>query len=118
VPFQPWAEALFKTRVANNAKDDPTSNCIVGGVPRSDFVPYPVQDHRDARPGDDPLRGRAFVPADLHGRPQAAAGSESGVVWLFSRTLGRRRVRRRELRLQRQRLAGQRRAGRLARRCA
>src|SRR4029079_17612763 len=43
VPFQPWAEALFKTRVADNAKDDPTSNCIVGGVPRSDFVPYPFK---------------------------------------------------------------------------
>jgi hypothetical protein len=43
VPFQPWAEALFKTRVANEAKDDPTSNCIVGGVPRSDFVPYPFK---------------------------------------------------------------------------
>jgi len=43
VPFQPWAEALFKTREANNAKDDPTSNCIVGGVPRSDFVPYPFK---------------------------------------------------------------------------
>jgi hypothetical protein len=43
VPFQPWAEALFKTRAANNAKDDPTSNCIVGGVPRSDFVPYPFK---------------------------------------------------------------------------
>ena len=43
VPFQPWAEALFKTRVANNAKDDPSSNCLVGGVPRSDFVPYPFK---------------------------------------------------------------------------
>lgn len=43
VPFQPWAEKLFRTRVANNAKDDPTSNCIVGGVPRSDFVPYPFK---------------------------------------------------------------------------
>ena len=43
IPYQPWAEALFKTRVADNAKDDPTSNCIVGGVPRSDFVPYPFK---------------------------------------------------------------------------
>ncbi|HEX5107944.1 MAG TPA: hypothetical protein VFV95_05840 [Vicinamibacterales bacterium] len=43
IPYQPWAEALFKTREANNAKDDPTSNCIVGGVPRSDFVPYPFK---------------------------------------------------------------------------
>jgi hypothetical protein len=43
VPFQPWAAALFKERLANNAKDDPTSNCIVGGVPRNDFVPYPFK---------------------------------------------------------------------------
>src|SRR5262245_44106381 len=43
VPFQPWAEAMLKTRIANNAKDDPTSNCLVGGVPRSDFVPYPFK---------------------------------------------------------------------------
>ena len=43
IPFQPWAEKLFKERVANNAKDDPTSNCIVGGMPRSDFVPYPFK---------------------------------------------------------------------------
>jgi hypothetical protein len=43
IPYQPWAEKLFKERVANNAKDDPTSNCIVGGVPRNDFVPYPFK---------------------------------------------------------------------------
>jgi hypothetical protein len=43
IPFQPWAESLYKSRVANDAKDDPTSNCIVGGVPRSDFVPYPFK---------------------------------------------------------------------------
>jgi hypothetical protein len=43
VPFQPWAEALFKQRLANDAKDDPSANCIVGGVPRNDFVPYPFK---------------------------------------------------------------------------
>ena len=43
VPFQPWAEALYKQRVANNSRDDPTANCIVGGVPRSDLVPYPFK---------------------------------------------------------------------------
>jgi len=43
IPYQPWAEALTKERAANLAKDDPTSNCIVGGVPRSDFVPYPFK---------------------------------------------------------------------------
>jgi hypothetical protein len=43
IPFRPWAEALLKERIANDAKDDPTSNCIVGGVPRNDFVPYPFK---------------------------------------------------------------------------
>jgi hypothetical protein len=43
IPYQPWAAALFKERQVNNAKDDPTSNCIVGGVPRNDFVPYPFK---------------------------------------------------------------------------
>jgi hypothetical protein len=43
VPFQPWAEALYKQRRANNSKDDPTASCIVGGVPRSDLVSYPFK---------------------------------------------------------------------------
>jgi hypothetical protein len=43
VPFQPWAEALYKERRANDGRDDPTANCIVGGVPRSDLVPYPFK---------------------------------------------------------------------------
>ena len=43
VPFQPWAEALYKQRRATNSKDDPTANCIVGGVPRSDLVGYPFK---------------------------------------------------------------------------
>jgi hypothetical protein len=43
VPFQPWAETLYKERRANNSKDDPTANCIVGGVPRSDLVGYPFK---------------------------------------------------------------------------
>jgi hypothetical protein len=42
-PFQPWALALFKQRRANESKDDPTGNCIPGGVPRSDAVPYPFK---------------------------------------------------------------------------
>ena len=43
LPYQPWAEAVYKERLANLSKDDPTSNCIVGGVPRSNFVPYPFK---------------------------------------------------------------------------
>jgi hypothetical protein len=43
LPLRPWADAVYKTRLADLGKDDPTSNCIVGGVPRSDFVPYPFK---------------------------------------------------------------------------
>ena len=43
VPYQPWAEKLYKERRANDGRDDPTANCIVGGVPRSDPVPYPFK---------------------------------------------------------------------------
>lgn len=43
VPFQPWAEELYKKRRASDSKDDPTAACIVGGVPRSDLVPYPFK---------------------------------------------------------------------------
>ena len=43
VPYQPWAEALYKQRRATESKDDPTGYCIPGGVPRSDVVPYPLK---------------------------------------------------------------------------
>jgi hypothetical protein len=43
VPFQPWAEALYKQRRSTDSKDDPTASCIVGGVPRSDLVGYPFK---------------------------------------------------------------------------
>ena len=43
VPFQTWAEELYKQRRANNSRDDPTANCVVGGVPRSDLVGYPFK---------------------------------------------------------------------------
>ena len=33
-PVQPWAKKLFQHRRENNSKDDPTGNCIPGGVPR------------------------------------------------------------------------------------
>ncbi len=43
VPYQPWAEQLYKQRRATESKDDPTGYCIPGGVPRSDVVPYPFK---------------------------------------------------------------------------
>jgi hypothetical protein len=43
VPFQPWAETLYKQRLDNLGKEDPTGRCIPGGVPRSTAVPYPFK---------------------------------------------------------------------------
>jgi len=43
VPFQPWAEELYKHRRETQSKDDPTGWCVPGGVPRSDAVPYPFK---------------------------------------------------------------------------
>lgn len=41
--FQPWASDLYKHRRDTESKEDPTGNCIPGGVPRSDAVPYPFK---------------------------------------------------------------------------
>lgn len=41
--FQPWASALYKHRRDTESKEDPTGNCIPGGVPRADAVPYPFK---------------------------------------------------------------------------
>lgn len=43
VPFQPWAEALYKQRRGNLSIDDPVGHCIMAGVPRADAVPYPFK---------------------------------------------------------------------------
>jgi hypothetical protein len=41
--FQPWAEALYKHRLSNDAKEDPQGRCVLSGVPREDVVPYPFK---------------------------------------------------------------------------
>ena len=38
VPFQPWAEALYKERQANFSKDRPSGRCLTHGVPDSFLV--------------------------------------------------------------------------------
>ena len=46
-PFQPWAEALFKKRIYENAHrapdtgPDPTERCIPPGIPRTMGQPFP-----------------------------------------------------------------------------
>jgi hypothetical protein len=41
--YTPWAAALYKHRRDTESKEDPTGNCIPGGVPRADTVPYPFK---------------------------------------------------------------------------
>jgi len=43
VPFQPWSAKLYAERRETQSKDDPTGRCVVGGVPRSNAVPYPFK---------------------------------------------------------------------------
>jgi hypothetical protein len=43
VPFQPWAEALYKHRVDTLSREDPQAYCVLSGVPRENVVPYPFK---------------------------------------------------------------------------
>ena len=43
VPFQPWAEKLYKHRLETLGKDDPQAYCNLSGVPREHVVPYPFK---------------------------------------------------------------------------
>src|SRR5436190_23206374 len=43
VPFQPWAADLYKHRQETLSKDDPQGRCVLSGVPRANFVPYPFK---------------------------------------------------------------------------
>ena len=36
IPWQPWAEALFRERTGNNQKDNPESRCLPRGLPKAD----------------------------------------------------------------------------------
>jgi hypothetical protein len=42
LPMTPWAEALYKERQANHAKDDPMTRCLPTGVPRRDASPFKI----------------------------------------------------------------------------
>jgi len=43
VSMQPWAETLYKHRQETLGKEDPQGLCVLSGVPREDFVPYPFK---------------------------------------------------------------------------
>lgn len=42
VPFQPWAKAVFESRIdGSHSKEDPDANCLPQGVPKIDAAPAP-----------------------------------------------------------------------------
>lgn len=43
VPFQPWAEALYKQRNANFRRDNPLIRCLPAGVPRLNAYTHPYK---------------------------------------------------------------------------
>ena len=43
VSFTPWGEAVYKQRTETQGKGDPQAYCVLSGVPREDFVPYPFK---------------------------------------------------------------------------
>jgi hypothetical protein len=44
VPFQPWAEALYKERLSGaRSREESDANCLPQGVPKIDATPYPYK---------------------------------------------------------------------------
>jgi len=43
VPFQPWAAALYKQRVASSFVDNPMLQCLPAGIPRLDAYTHPYK---------------------------------------------------------------------------
>jgi hypothetical protein len=43
IPYQPWAAEKKKDNFANRATADPESKCLLPGVPRVTYMPYPFQ---------------------------------------------------------------------------
>ncbi len=74
--MQPWAQAEVKSRqLPERGYDDPTAHCFVAGVPRSMYVPSPLQIlqppgyavilHERMSWRSIPLDGRAFLPDEM-----------------------------------------------------
>jgi hypothetical protein len=39
IPLQPWADQLYKERIANNGKDHPGARCLPSGIPEKNNIP-------------------------------------------------------------------------------
>ena len=43
IPYQPWALEKQQENYANRATLDPENNCLLSGIPRITYMPYPFQ---------------------------------------------------------------------------
>ena len=43
IPYQPWAVAKKQENFKNRLTEDPVEKCYMAGVPRTMYLPYPVQ---------------------------------------------------------------------------
>ena len=95
IPYQPWAAAKKQDNFANRATADPRSKCLLPGVPRITYMPYPFQILQT------PTRVvilYEYVHAmrdGLHGRQSSSRRSHRLVDGRLARPLGRRHIRRR-----------------------
>ena len=76
LPMQPWAKAeVISRQLPERGYDDPTAHCFVAGVPRSTYVPSPLQIlqppgyvvilHERMSWRSIPLDGRPHLPDDM-----------------------------------------------------
>jgi hypothetical protein len=65
LPYQPWAAALVKERMAAFAKDDPIGLCRPGGLFRFHTVSAATESRAAPEPGAHPVRARRHLPPDL-----------------------------------------------------
>ncbi len=87
-PFQPWARALVRQRMADFSTDDPRARCLPEAGPRM-WASLQMQKiiHDRGQP-DDPAGVHGAVAANLSGRPDLADRSRAELQGVFRREVG------------------------------
>ena len=105
LPYQAWARAERIAREEpHRGYDDPTAHCFVAGIPRSHYVPQPVQILQPPGYVVVLFERMSWRHIALNAAPRSA-GPRAPVARRLERPLGRRHARRREQELQRQSVA-------------
>ena len=97
LPMQPWAKLEVASRqLPERGYDDPTAHCFVAGVPRSTYVPSPLQIvqppgyvvilHERMSWRSIPLDGRAHLPDEMRLWQGDSVGRWDGVTLVVETT--------------------------------